>query len=390
MGLPKPATIQAAKLKALAALWTFPTILFSAFAIGWAAEAAQYFISKGLALAILAWLQTLPEFAVEAVIAWHQDIHLMLANLTGSLRLLIGLAWPMIFFTRVIFKKNEVFKERFSPIHLEASDSASILGLLLPLIYFVWVYIKNSLTFWDALVLLSFYLIYLWWVNKVPPEEMEEVSDMPFVPRKILSMSPFFRTLSILVLFVGGGLLLYFCVEPFLESMLGIAMMFGISEFVFIQWLSPFLSEFPEKLTAFNWSRREGKAGMALMNMVSSNVNQWTLLIALMMFVFCYSKGSITGFEFDDHQRKELVLTWIQSLLAFFMLIDMRFRWYEAVLLFVLWFIQFLIPSIRSEITWVYVALCLLYFVLLLLNRREFSAFHAFRHLLVSGTGKNK
>src|SRR5215469_14251822 len=53
------------------AIWTFPTVLFSAIVIAWAAEAAQFLVSQGLALAILAWLQTLPEFAVEAVIAWQ-------------------------------------------------------------------------------------------------------------------------------------------------------------------------------------------------------------------------------------------------------------------------------------------------------------------------------
>src|SRR3989442_3101025 len=56
---------------ALAALWTFPSMLLSAFLVAWGAEAAQFLISQGLALAILAWLQTLPEFAVEAVIAWE-------------------------------------------------------------------------------------------------------------------------------------------------------------------------------------------------------------------------------------------------------------------------------------------------------------------------------
>ena len=50
-----------------------------------------------MALAILAWLQALPEFAVEAVIAWSQQIHFMTANFTGSLRLLVGLGWPLIF-----------------------------------------------------------------------------------------------------------------------------------------------------------------------------------------------------------------------------------------------------------------------------------------------------
>jgi hypothetical protein len=80
-----------------AALWTFPSILLSAFAIGWGAEAAQFFMSQGLALAILAWLQTLPEFAVEADIAWRGDVSNMTANFTGSLRLLVGLGWPMVF-----------------------------------------------------------------------------------------------------------------------------------------------------------------------------------------------------------------------------------------------------------------------------------------------------
>src|ERR1051325_7117967 len=84
---------------ATSAFWTFPTVLASALLIAWGAEAAQFLISQGLALAILAWLQTLPEFAVEAVIAWQAGtvvasapgspaaIHatsLMTANFTGS------------------------------------------------------------------------------------------------------------------------------------------------------------------------------------------------------------------------------------------------------------------------------------------------------------------
>ena len=51
---------------ALSALWTFPTILLSSFVVAWGAECAQFYISQGLALALLAWIQVLPEFAVEA------------------------------------------------------------------------------------------------------------------------------------------------------------------------------------------------------------------------------------------------------------------------------------------------------------------------------------
>src|SRR6266513_484752 len=97
----------------LSALWTFPSILFSSFIIAWAAEAAQFLMSQGLALAILAWLQTMPEFAVEAVIAWQagkdpSKTHLAIANFTGSLRLLVGLGWPMIYFVAAIFRRKVV------------------------------------------------------------------------------------------------------------------------------------------------------------------------------------------------------------------------------------------------------------------------------------------
>src|SRR6187399_1534774 len=96
----------------LSALWTFPSILLSAFVIAWGAEAAQFLISQGLALAILAWLQTLPEFAVEAVIAMEASkdpakIHLVTANFTGSLRLLTGLGWPMIYGTAAFFHRKK-------------------------------------------------------------------------------------------------------------------------------------------------------------------------------------------------------------------------------------------------------------------------------------------
>src|SRR5579872_5567599 len=80
-------------------LWAAPSILIAAMVIAWAAESAQFFIAQGFALAILAWLQTLPEFAIEAVLAWKQQIPLLMANLTGALRLLTGLGWPVIYFT---------------------------------------------------------------------------------------------------------------------------------------------------------------------------------------------------------------------------------------------------------------------------------------------------
>src|SRR5687768_16220237 len=116
----KIATTTAAKGSAWSAIWTFPSILVSAFVIAWGEEAAQFLISQGLALAILAWLQTLPEFAVEAVIAWNAGkdptlTHLAIANFTGSLRLLVGLGWPMIYFVAAAFGWKA--QRRFVTLH---------------------------------------------------------------------------------------------------------------------------------------------------------------------------------------------------------------------------------------------------------------------------------
>ena len=151
-----------------AALWTFPSMLASAFVIAWGAEVAQFFMSQGLALAILAWLQILPEFAVEADIAWRQNVVNMTANFTGSIRLLVGLGWPMIFATAA-FVQWRRGGNWLSDIELEEEHAVEVMGLLLPIVYFAFIWWKASLTVWDGLALTALYLAYLWVVNRIPP-----------------------------------------------------------------------------------------------------------------------------------------------------------------------------------------------------------------------------
>ena len=298
------------KAKALAAIWTFPSIIFSALVIGWAAEAAQFLFSQGLALAILAWLQTLPEFAVEAVIAWEagidpEKVHLVTANFTGSLRLLTGLAWPMIYFTAAFFRKKKQTGKRLVSIHLEGEHAVEVMGLLPPISYFFIILLKGTLSLFDSVILVIMYLGYLFVLQKIPPQDQEKVEDVDKVPRMILQMKPFPRNASITALFLIGGFWLYFVAHPFLYSMLALATLLGVSNFVFVQWVAPFLSEFPEKVTAFNWARKVKKAPMALMNMVSSNINQWTVLVAMIPIVYSISRGEVSVIHFDHHQKVE-------------------------------------------------------------------------------------
>ncbi|HYS56337.1 MAG TPA: hypothetical protein VER58_21475 [Thermoanaerobaculia bacterium] len=368
------------KTSAFSSLWTFPAILLSAFAIAWGAEAAQFLISQGLALAILAWLQTMPEFAVEAVIAWEagkdpSKMPLVIANFTGSLRLLVGLGWPMIYFVAAAFRR------KFIAIQLEDEHSVEIFGLLLPIVYFTFIWWKGTLTVWDAIPLTACYVAYLLVLWKIPPRESDEeaLEDLGVIPRKTLALPPLQRNLAIWMLFIVGGVILYFSAHPFLNSMLALATSFGVSTFVFVQWVAPFLSEFPEKLSAFYWARKVSTANVALMNMVSSNINQWSILSAMIPVVFVISAGRIEPLVFTEFQRQEIILTILQSFLGFLLLSNLELKLHEAAVLFIFWFVQFVVPSWREAMIYVYLGWCLIEVALLIARRSAPAAWHGLR-----------
>ena len=343
-------------------------MLLSAFLVAWGAEAAQFLISQGLALAILAWLQTLPEFAVEAVIAWEAGgdtaacfvsspppgchSHLAIANFTGAIRLLVGLGWPMIYFVAAFFRHGD--GRRFQPIRLDAEHSVEVLATLPPLVYFVWIWYKGSLDVIDAVVLLAMYVAYLAVLWRFPPRGEESLADAPRVSRWAYTRRGWRRNAAIASLFVAGGILIYITAHPFLDSMLAVATSLGVSEFVFVQWVAPFISEFPEKVSAFHWAKRVSTAPMALMNMLSSNVNQWTVLAAMIPIVYSLSRGHPGSLPFDGKQREEILLTVAQSFVAVLLLVRMKFEWWDALLLFVLWLAQFVVADWRQEIALLY------------------------------------
>lgn len=362
---------------AAAALWTFPSVLFSAFVIAWGAEAAQFFMSQGLALALLAWLQTLPEFAVEADIAWRQEVPNMLANFTGSLRLLVGLGWPMIFGVASVAHRRRHGKW-LDEIVLEEEHAVQVVALFAPIVYFLFVWWKASLTVWDGLILVAIYFGYLYLLNRIPPRDQEDAADLDWVPRKALSLRPGLRGVAITGLFGGGGLILYYVTHPFVDSLKALALSVGIGEFVFIQWVAPFLSEFPEKVSAFKWAATVRHAPMALMNMVSSNINQWTVLAAMIPIVYSLSVGHVVAVPLDGMHRHEVLLTILQSLLGMLLLVNMRYSGLEALALFVLWFVQFTVPSLREEIMYVYGILIAIGVVDLWRGRRGLEAASAF------------
>ncbi|MDH4223570.1 MAG: hypothetical protein OEV55_08550, partial [candidate division Zixibacteria bacterium] len=249
-------------------------------------------------------------------------------------------------------------------------------------LYFVVILLKGTLSLFDSVVLFLMYVGYLIILRKIPAQDQEKVEEAGRVPRWILKQKPLKRNLSIIFLFVFGGIWLYLVAEPFLHSMLALATFLGVSQFVFVQWVSPFLSEFPEKVTAFNWARQVKKSHMALMNMVSSNINQWTVLVAMIPIVYSLSSGRVSVIHFDSHQKLEIFLTIAQSALGMILLANMEFRWHEAFGLFSLWFIQFIYPSVREEIVWVYLFWIYVELILAFLKKKRLKVFSEFKELM--------
>src|SRR5262249_45914880 len=212
--------------------------------------------------------------------------------------------------------------------------------------FIVW--LKGSLSLFDTVILSIIYGVYLFFLKKIPPQDEEKVEDLDRIPQYILARSPRVRNALIIGLFASGGLILYFVAHPFLDSLKALAATLGLSSFVFVQWVAPFLSEFPEKVSAFNWARRVTTAPVALMNMVSSNINQWTMLVAMLPIAYALALGGAATITFDDHQRVEILLTICQSLLGALLLANMKFSWGEALALFVLWLVQFVLSGFEK------------------------------------------
>src|SRR5262249_28152821 len=157
-------------------------IVGAAFLLAWGAEALQLDVSQGLALAVLALIAVLPEYAVDFTFALkagedpHRYAPLALANMTGGNRLLIGVggalgvllaAWRMTRITRTPGYARPLDTggppARPHAIEMPSPAAACIYSLTLPL--------KRTLSPVDTLVLVSLFVWYAVRISRAPAEE---------------------------------------------------------------------------------------------------------------------------------------------------------------------------------------------------------------------------
>lgn len=364
LGLPHP------QLAApFAALVYGIAIIGAAFILSWAAEAAQVDINGGLALALLAFLAVLPEYAVDFVFtvnagsinAEHghcmagpdgsNPCSLALANMTGANRILVGVGWPLVVLvaTLAVVRARRNGGAHSASAHkgwvkLPRRMSVEIFFLGAATVYSLHLPLRDSLTLVDAAVLVSLFVAYAWRLAKAPVEEPELTGTSAWVGNRPKAA----RRWLYGAMFGLAAIVILATAEHFAHNLVETGSELGIDQFLLVQWVAPLASESPELIVAclFAWKLH---ASSALGTLISSKVNQWTLLVGTIPIVFAISSGSFDGLPIDLHQRFELLITAAQSFFAVAILVSltMTARW--AATLLTLFLIQFVTSIVLPE-----------------------------------------
>ena len=337
-------------------------IVAAAFLLAWGAEAAQVDISAGLAIAVLAFIAVLPEYAVDMVFASkggrayadhgrvcravgatdEPPCSLALANMTGSNRLLIGIGWTLV--VGIAWYQWRRRGRADTDIRLERTNSVEVSYLLLASLYALTLPLKRSLTLIDGAVLVAIFVAYTVRIAKAPSEEPHLVG-----PARVIGELPTKqRRIAYGSLLGFAALVILVCAERFAEALVDGGKAAGISEFFLVQWVAPLASEAPELLIAAMFAWRMAEAS-GLSTLVSSKVNQWTLLVGTLPVVFAITSSSTHGLPLDALQREELFLTGAQAFFGVAVLISLSLSIREALMLFGLFWAQFAVRVIVPD-----------------------------------------
>ena len=313
-------------------------IFGAAFMLSWAAELAQKDIPQALAIALLALIAVLPEYAVDMYFAWQAGkdpkyTAFAMANMTGANRLLIGVGWAAVVLTYFL-------KTGIKTIQLEPGHRSEILYLGLATVYSFLIPIKGRLDLMDAVVFIAIFILYMRAASKA--EHVETELEGP--PAMIEGWGEGARRLFTVLFFLYSGFTIFIAAEPFAEGLLATGRTFGIEEFILVQWLAPLASESPEFIVAILFALK-AQPGTAMGALLSSKVNQWTLLIGMLPVVFMISGGSMAPMVMDQRQIEEMFLTAAQSLFAVAILANLSFSLFEATVIFLLFSTQLFFPD---------------------------------------------
>ena len=323
-------------------------IVAAAFLLAWAAEAAQKDISGALAIALLALIAVLPEYAVDLFYAFRSGsdpdyLHFAAANMTGSNRLLLGFGWPLVVIIALLVARR-IAKRTKSPIqHSLRLDSGSRMDIgflvILGVIAFA-IPLLGSIPIWFGSALVLIFVAYLWRAGQSAGGEEEEFVGAAAL---IVAMPQKARRITVILMFVVSAAIILTSAEPFAEALVASGESLGIDSYFLVQWLAPLASEAPEFIIAAMFALR-GMGGAAIGTLIASKVNQWSLLVGSLPIAH-FAGGGGLGLPLDGRQIEEFTLTATQTILGVAIILALRFHWAPALGLAALFGLQFFVTD---------------------------------------------
>jgi cation:H+ antiporter len=235
-------------------------------------------------------------------------------------------------------------RPRWEGIRLTRDHSIELGFLWVATLYSLTLPLKSSITLIDTVVLVGLFAGYTWRVSRAPAEEPHLVGPA----RYLGTFGTIARRAWVIGLFLGSGTVIWLFAHTFAEALVQAGKQLHINEFLLVQWLAPLASETPELLVAglFAW-RLNSNAGLG--TLVSSKVNQWTLLVGTLPIVFAISSASWHGLPISAIQREELFLTAAQSVFAIAVLVSRSISVKEAFALLGLFLGQFVLGGLLPD-----------------------------------------
>ncbi|MSQ22386.1 MAG: sodium:calcium antiporter [Dehalococcoidia bacterium] len=351
-------------------------IVGAAFLLAWGAEVAQLDISQALALAVVALVAVLPEYAVDGYLAWQagadpasEYVAYATANMTGGNRLIVGAGWPLVV---LLF-----WLKRREPVALGRDVSTDLVLLVVGALFSLSMVFTGSIALWHTALLFPLFGIYAWVSSRAEQHEPELVGP----PAAIAAQGAGKRRVAVALMFLFAVGVILLSTELFAEGLIDTGKEFGIDEFMLIQWLAPLASESPEMLVAGYFAVR-GNPGAALFMLISATVNQWSLLIGSLPIAYSLSYGAPVALPLTrgpaiellgyvmHRQQVELLLTMAQTIFAVVLVLRLRVSWQGMAVLLGLF-----LGQLVSSSTWFRFVFAMLFlglaFVLLLADAKR-------------------
>ena len=337
-------------------------IVGASLLLTWAAEVAQVDLSPGVAIGALALVAVLPEYVVGAVFAWrggHQfemfgrvcqspaalaaghdsPCSLALANMMGANRLLIGIGWSLV--VLVAWWRTRTTRGRLlHGVVLERPHAVELSFLALATLWCLTLPLRHTVSLVDTCVLFAVFGAYAARLLGAPSTEPE----LEGVAEWVGALPDARRRGAALAMMAFAALVVFLCAAAFADALVSAGHSLGVGDYFLVQWLAPLASEAPELIIASMYAWRL-RASMGLGALVSSKVNQWTLLVGSLPVFFAVASSSLHGLPLGISQREELGLTAAQSVFGVAVLGNLEVSTAEAIALFVLFITEFVLSA---------------------------------------------